>query len=237
MKNLHNVADYLSTLIKQRRRTSSLITAMPEGEKSKMPMPMNVSMTGHSMQKLPNETERAYKFRLETEIEEMAKLLTVIENMVVLQKTFVEDLEKAWDESSSTYLIGDVVAHFVTTLNRPYTTYAVIALSGVNKSHLSLTTRGEVEQSEFVNRIVNKYVSSTLQSEQIEEPTEQDWSWFLKRPIHRLRSYPKFLSIIHGEIRTRLHPEVDKDNKKLRIASIKFGCIADAIEEHLNAKL
>lgn len=236
MNNLSNVADYLNTLIKQRKRTSSLILAPAEGEK-KIPLPMNVSLTGNSLQKLPNETDRAYKFRLETEIEEMNKLYQVIQQMVELERTFLEELSKSWNTDANTFLIGESVSQFVSTLNRSYTTYAVIALSGVNKSHLSLTTRGEVEQSEFVNRIVNKYVASTLHSEQSEEPSEQDWSWFLKRPIHRLRSYPKFLSIIHGEIKTRLHPRVDMDNRKLRIASIKFECIADAIEEHLNSKM
>jgi hypothetical protein len=237
MSNLSNVADYLSTLIKQRRRTSSLVNALPEGEKGKIPLPMNVSLKGSSLHKLPNESERAYKFRLETEIEGMVKLLSVIKTMVELQKEFLEKMYLSEDQEMNTYLIGNPVSQFASSIHHAYTTYAVVALSGMNKSHLALSTRGEVEQSEFVNRIVNKYVASALQSEQSEEPSEQDWSWFLRRPIQRLRSYPTFLSVIHGEIKTKLQPRIDSDNKKLRIASIKLECIADAIEEHLQSKV
>ncbi|KAJ3311019.1 hypothetical protein HDV04_004439 [Boothiomyces sp. JEL0838] len=231
--NLSNVADYLNTLIKQRRRLSNVMPAITDEEKKNIPMPQNFSLSGSSLHPLPNESDRAYKFRLETEIEEIQKLHGVIQGMVNIHGEFVENLKSSWSENANTFIVGPSVSAFSAAIHRPYSTYAVVALSGTHKTHLTLTTRGEVEQSEFVNRIVNKYVVSSLNSEPAQEPSAQDWSWYLSRPIHRLSSYPHFLSIIHGETKVRLHPLVDTDNKKLRISSIKFECIAMAIKEHL----
>jgi len=86
--NLSNVADYLSTLVKQRRRRSNMIVGKAAADTSQIPLPLNVSLTGNSMHKLPNETDRAYKFRLETEVEEMVRLLSVIQGMVQLHGDF-----------------------------------------------------------------------------------------------------------------------------------------------------
>ncbi|KAJ3271482.1 hypothetical protein HDV01_006612 [Terramyces sp. JEL0728] len=231
--NLSNVSDYLNTLIKQRRRLSNVMPAITDEEKKNIPIPQNFSLSGSSLHPLPNESDRAYKFRLETEIEEIQKLHGVIQGMVNIHGEFVESLKSSWNDNANTFIVGPSISAFSAAIHRPYSTYAVVALSGSHKTHLTLTNRGEVEQSEFVNRIVNKYVVSSLNAEPTQEPSAQDWSWYLSRPIHRLSSYPHFLSIIHGETKVRLHPLVDTDNKKLRISSIKFECIAMAIKDHL----
>ncbi|KAJ3334814.1 hypothetical protein HDU91_002509, partial [Kappamyces sp. JEL0680] len=231
--NLSNVIDYLNKVIKQRRRRSSHLPPVTEQEKKLMKAPANFSLTGSSLVQLPNESERAYKFRIETEIEELQRLLAVIQGMVLIHIQLVDSLRSGWKPDLGTFLVADAMAAFVSSLQTPYTTYAVVALSGVQKSHLALASRSEVEKSEFVNRIVNKYVASTLNAQDSEEPTEMDWQWYLKRPIFRLSSYPRYLSAIHGDIKIKLSPAIDADNKRLRIASIKFECIAGSITEAL----
>jgi hypothetical protein len=203
------------------------------GPDEKVSVSISASIAGDGSKRFPEETDRAFKFRLDTETEELVKLHDVIKSMYELHARFLDVVEQGWDEELATFLIGDVVTEFTHQIMSPYSTYAVIALSGMNKSHLKLTSRGEVEHSEFVNRIVNKYVFSSLNLETAQEPSEQDWAWYLHRPIHRLMSYSGFLSEIHGETKTKLNPAIDSDNKKLRIANIKIGCTATAISEHL----
>ena len=210
---------------------------LTEGERRSLKTPHNLKLSGiWSHAPLPNESERAYKFRLETEIEELHRLFTVVEEMLSLHVQFLDRLKSCWNETYGCMIIGEAISQFASSIQNSYTTYAVVTLSGVQKSHLTLNSRGDFEKSEFVNRIVNRYVVSNLESEDVEEPSEQDWQWYLKRPIHRLSTYSKFLAAIHGDNKIKLNPVVDADNKKLRICSIKLDCISEAIGDHLDPK-
>jgi hypothetical protein len=227
---LVNLLDYLTTLIKKRKRTSTTLGSTSDST-SKIPIFLAASL-GNSLQRLPKESDQAFKFRLETDIEEMDKLHNAIEKMVNLHHDFLKNLENSWDEQKNTYSIGPPLQKFNQDISHIYSTYAVLALSGVNKSHLQLTTRGEIEYSEFVNRIVNKYVFLSLKGEDVDgEPSEWDWVWYLKRPLHRLASYSQVLERILSK--TKLRDDVDEDNRKVRIGGIKIACIATAVSEHL----
>jgi hypothetical protein len=233
---LNNVLEYLNNLSKRRKRLSATINVDPftnENESKGLPASLSIAL-GSSLKRRDGESDQSYRFRLETDLEETDRLHAVLEQMVNLHVEFLTTLSTTWDEQVGTFLIAPAVVEFTKSINRIYTTYGVLALSGVNKSHLTLATRGEVEYSEFVNSIVNKYVSLSLKDEQVDEPTEWDWSWYLKRPIHRLSSYPEFLGLIHGETKVPLKPKVDEDNRHLRISSIKLRCMADALSSYLH---
>ncbi len=239
MTNLSNVIDYLGKIIKQRgrqsshtvrrqsshtaRRQSSHTSLVTDEERKQL------TATRNSFVQLPNESERKNKFRIETEIGELQRLLTVIQGMVTAHIQLIDGIKKCWNDDLQTFLIGECISTFLSSIQTPYTTYAVVALSN---PHLSLATRGEEEKSEFVKHIVNKYVTSALNSQESEELTEMDWQWYLKRPLIRLSCYPKYLSAFHGESNIKL----SSDNKRLRIASMKFECISNSILDALKTR-
>ena len=187
-----------------------------------------------SMKRLESESDKAYKLRLETEAEELEKLANVVEVMVDTHKQFNTDLVVAEDTRSGSFLIGPALQEMVKNLLTPYTTYAVIALSGLQKSHLEITKRGDVERTEFVNQVCKKYIaaSSSENQPEIADPAPHEWEWYLYRPIQKIKDLTESLKLIHN-INGKIRTELQNDNRLIKVAGIKMECTYKAICDHL----
>ncbi|KAI8903162.1 hypothetical protein EDD86DRAFT_215474 [Gorgonomyces haynaldii] len=231
--NLTNVMDYLETLIKKRRRKSARLSHVGSDDFPQN-IPSNFKPTA-SLQQQPGETDVAYKFRLETEIEELGLLFQVIQRMVSLHNSVLDKIKTILAAPPTEHLVGDIVSQFADTLQRAYSTYAVVALSGNNKTSLEVATRGELEKSEFVNQVVGRFIGSKLENEEnVQEPTSEEWIWYLQRPVVRLANYRKLLSPIAVHQPTK---PIEHDNRKITIAIIKLESTANAIVDSLSMKI
>ena len=189
---------------------------------------ISISLT--SMNQMENESERVYKFRLENEAEELEKLMGVIESIIIIQKEFLANLQDSFDENLGCFMIGNSLQKLNESLLTPYTTYAVIALSGIQKTHFTLAEKGDLERVEFISKVVTKYVA-VGNGEGIVDPEQREWEWYLQRPIQKIKDLTLGLKQIYEY--DGLGAIIDGENKKIQVAGIKMECTYRAIIEHL----
>lgn len=178
---------------------------------------------------LPNESIKAFQFRIETEIEEFSRLLSILDNIISIHVGLLDSLETSWNTDAGAYIIGPSISAFADVVNRPYSTFAVIAMGG-SKSIQSILSVGGDDFEEFLGRVMDAHIPLDDST-----PPQDDtiWSYYLTRPLARLQSYDEKLGSLAGPLRSRLKLAIDMDNKKLRITSIKLDCIAGAIASHI----
>ena len=232
---MESILDYLNAIIKERKRRSQKLDVGSDAkELKKSNSDKRISLSLSSINQSENESDRVYKFRLETEAEELEKFTRVVETLVIIHKEFLAHLNDSFDDKTDSYLIGNALHRLNEGLLTPYTTYAVIALSGVQKTHLALAEKGDHERTEFIMRIANKYVtsSSTNASLELADPEPHEWEWYLQRPNLKINKLTTLLKKIY-ETGDKPGPEILADNRRIRMAGIKMDCTYRAIMDHL----
>lgn len=205
LTNLHNVANFLSCWMKDRRQT-----------------PSNFSLSSPKVIQSDTESKASFKLRLENEREEMRKLQYALNDMIEIHTILVQSIRKEFVIDPSNPSIGDALTVFTTNIQRPYAAYAVIALSKADQGPA-------IEQTDLVNTIVSQYLETLLSSGDIEssQPSRADWRAFLSRPIARLAKYQFILLKVLGS--AKIDKPENKESRKIKVAGIKLKSLADVI--------
>ncbi|KAH9262168.1 hypothetical protein BASA82_000771 [Batrachochytrium salamandrivorans] len=235
--NLSHLVQLLDHLIKKHHRRSNRLSKACEdmGSKAVKADKRSSSNFYSSMLKQQSgESDIAYLIRLETEIEEMTILHSMLRSILVLHCNMLSELRAAESFGSlletpgSTLKVGDILLNFAENLRRPYTCYAVAAL-GSKHTRSDVVDFSDIDHDAFMKIVVQKFVSLSA-----DEPSREDsWQWFIRRALVRLTSYPVFLDSIANP-KQRFTKHVDLDNRKVKIAGIKLECIAKSIIEGLS---
>lgn len=266
MRYLNSIATYLDQLIGKKKRKSTTLSSLNDGaysETMKGNAPP-FTLSTNPLPQHPSESNHAYTFRLETEITELGNLLGVVENMLGVHQLFLHLISRSKrvlgplpatssskpSSSSATYscfLIASSTMEFITALQTPYVTFAVHAFS--HGESFKFSPRDEEAIVERVNRFIKDSLGMPPEDQVVvQEPTAREWRVFLLQAIHRLTRYQALLNQIPEESKlfwmkkegggsgSQMGSEVLRDNRKLRMAAARLGCIHESIVNHLNSK-
>jgi hypothetical protein len=232
IQNMQNILEYLTFIINRKLGIDKTECTRKNSFSSMIPTTLAASLATE-VNPMHDESEISYKLRLQGEVEELKKLQQKVRNIIFLHTQLSKDLKSSWNEKENAYLIGRAISQFSKEMNHVYTTYAVTALANVNKAHLAFESKSEAEYMEFECKIINKLVFK-MQSKNchgIEQPTEWDWIWYLKRPLHRLGNYSAFFE--SSELQFKSNWAIEEDNRKLKIAAVKLKAAMSSITSYL----
>nr|KAJ3421884.1 hypothetical protein HK105_001985 [Polyrhizophydium stewartii] len=241
--NLSHLVQFLELLIRKRRRRSNrIVKSIGESGAQMDPSEKRLSATfSSSLKQQANESDAAYKFRLDGEIEELTVLHSIVSSIFSLHLAGLKELRAAVDSSitpsgdESPILIGDLLLSFAEQMHKLYARFAVVALSNMSKVRTEIAQNGDLEHDSFLEMVASRFValSDEDSAKVTKEASSAPFEWFLRRPILRLASYNSCMQYMTARRDKRYLPSMETDNRKILVASVKLGCTARAISETL----
>ncbi|KAJ3026932.1 hypothetical protein HK097_006271, partial [Rhizophlyctis rosea] len=170
--NLQTVHDYLSSLIKRRKRLSKRMSIMSTSTISQSTATPSSSLFSFPSESIngpdarrSGEDDSTYIDRLDTENEELEEVRGAIRGMLDVHGRMCSDVKALLSQEGSDTMgvvkLGDVFLRFAGAVQRPYIGYSVAALGAAREGRKSQVERlhegREGERVEFVKGVVDRF--------------------------------------------------------------------------------
>ncbi|KAJ3040296.1 hypothetical protein HDV00_011176 [Rhizophlyctis rosea] len=251
LQNLQTVHDYLTSLIKRRKRLSKRMSVISTsttsaGSFSSQANAPSESISGPDARR-DGEDDSTYIGRLDTENEELEEVRGAIRGMLDVHGRLAGELEVLVSrngEGAGVLKAGDVFLRFANAVQKPYIGYSVAALGAQGEGRKGAVERlhgKESERVEFVRGVVDRFVRErrgSIGSEGGDGGQETEWAWYMRHPITRLGEYTALVGIVVGASKgfKGVEREVVIDDRKLVIGGLKVAAVGKAIGERLGVR-